>query len=74
MTDFTEQPLLSMLEDAKHRDDEHQQRINKVQNETSLVTKTPWLRYNKWEQRFANQDMKELHAPTDLLLNCYFLV
>ena len=32
----------------------------------SLVTKTPWLRYTKWEQHFIDQDMKELHALTDL--------
>src|SRR3979490_1796068 len=66
MTNFTEQLLQSMLDEAKHRDDEYQQTINKVLDNTYLVTKTPWLRYNKWEQRFANEDMKELHAFTDL--------
>ena len=66
MTNFMEQLLQSMLNEAKHRDDEYQQTINKVLDNTYLVTKTPWLRYNKWEQRFANEDMKELYAFTDL--------
>ena len=66
MTSFTNQLLQSMLDEAKHRDDEHQQTINKVLDNTYLVTKTPWLRFNKWEHRFANEDMKELHALTDL--------
>src|SRR2546423_5379554 len=61
-----EQLLESLLHDAKNRDDVHQQAINEVQDTTSLVTKTPWLRYNRWEKKFAGQDMKELHALTDL--------
>ena len=66
MINFTDQLLQSMLDEVKHRDDEHQQTINKVLDNTYLVTKTPWLRFNKWEHRFANEDMKELHALTDL--------
>jgi hypothetical protein len=63
---FTDQLLEGMLNEAKRRDDEHQAQINRVFDNTSLVTKTPWLRYNKWESRFAGQDMKELHTLTDL--------
>jgi hypothetical protein len=40
--------------------------INNVQETASLVTKTPWQRYNRWEKKFMGQDMKELHALTDL--------
>jgi hypothetical protein len=36
-----------------------------VQDNTSLVTKTPWLRYTRWDKKFAGQDMNELHALTD---------
>jgi hypothetical protein len=66
VTNFTEQLLEDLLNQARRRDDEHQEQINRVLDNTSLVTKTPWLRYNKWESRFADQDMKELHALTDL--------
>ena len=58
-----------MLEDllgaAKDRDLEHQTEINTVQDNTSLVTKTPWLRYNRWDKKFTGQDMNELHELTD---------
>jgi len=66
VTNFTEQLLEDLLNQARRRDDEHQEQINRVLDNTSLVIKTPWLRYNKWESRFADQDMKELHALTDL--------
>ena|SRR2546423_9586374 len=66
ITNFTEQLLHGMLNEAKHRDDEYQQTINKVLDNTYLITKTPWLHFNKWEHRFANEDMKELYAFTDL--------
>ena len=66
VTNFTEQLLEDLLIQARRQDDEHQNQINRVLDNTSLVTKTPWLRYNKWEQRFADQDMNELHSLTDL--------
>ena len=66
VTNFMEQLLEDLLTQAKRCDDEHQQQINKVSDNTSLVTKTSWLRYNKWEARVADQDMNELHALTDL--------
>ena len=47
------------------RDKKHQQEINTVQDNTSLVTKTPWLRYTRWDKKFTGQDMNELHALTD---------
>ena len=50
---------------AKEKDSEYQREINTVQDNTSLVTKTPWLRYNRWDKKFAGQDMKELHKLTD---------
>ena len=54
-----------LLRAAKARDVEHQQEINTVQDNTSLVTKTPWLRYNRWDKKFEGQDMNELHKLTD---------
>jgi hypothetical protein len=33
-----------------------------------LVTKTPWLRYNRWDKKFEDQDMKELYTLIDLLI------
>jgi len=53
---------------AKEWDTEHQREINTVQYNTSLVTKTPWLQYNRWDKKFKGQDMNELHTLTDLPL------
>lgn len=66
INNFTAELLEGLLNQAKRQDDEHQFQINRVLDTTSLVTKTPWLRYNKWETRFADQDMNELHSLTDL--------
>src|SRR5437763_9780436 len=63
---FTDQLLKDLLGAAKERDVEYQQEINTVQDNTSLVTKTPWLQYNRWDKKFAEQDMNELHKLTDL--------
>lgn len=60
-----DQLLENLLGDARERDSKHQQEINTVQDNTSLVTKTPWLRYTRWDKKFAGQDMNELHALTD---------
>ena len=59
--------MKDLLGTAKDRDEEYQRAINNVQDNTSLVTKTPWLRYNRWDKKFVGQDMKELHTLTDLL-------
>ena len=53
---------------ARERDVEYQLKINTVQDNTSLVTKTPWLRYNRWDKKFAGQDMNALHRLMDLPL------
>ena len=58
--------MKDLLGTAKDRDEEYQRAINNVQDNTSLVTKTPWLRYNRWDKKFAGQDIKELHTLTDL--------
>ena len=65
-TSFTAQLLQDLIRAAKERDTEHQQEINTVWDNTSLVTKTPWLRYNRWDKKFAEQDMNALHRLTDL--------
>jgi hypothetical protein len=63
---FSEQLLLDLVDGAERRDREYQRAINEVQDVKSLVTKTPWLRYVKWEEIFLGRDMKELHTLTDL--------
>ena len=40
VTNFTEQLLKDLLIQSKRRDDEHQQQINRVLDNTSLITKT----------------------------------
>lgn len=66
VTNFTEQLLEGLLDQAERQDNEHRQQLNKVLDTTSLVTKTPWLRYTKWESLFVDQDMNELHELTNL--------
>jgi hypothetical protein len=51
---------------SEERDKEYKRTVNNVQDMTSLVTKTPWMRYTKWAERFACQDMKLLHDLTNL--------
>jgi hypothetical protein len=58
--------LKDLIDAAKERDVGYQREINTVQDNTSLVTKTPWLRYNRWDKKFTGQDMNELHKLTDL--------
>ena len=65
-TSFTDQLLKDLIGAAKERDMKHQQEINTVRNNTSLVTKTSWLRYNRWDKKFAEQGMNLLHKLTDL--------
>src|SRR5579859_5209207 len=65
-TSFTAQLLQDLIRVAKEQDTEHQQEINTVWDNTSLVTKTPWLQYNRWDKKFAEQDMNALHRLTDL--------
>jgi hypothetical protein len=60
-----DQLLEDILGAARQQDEEYQRVINSVQDNTSLVTKTPWLRYNRWDKKFAGQDMNELHKLTD---------
>jgi len=63
---FSEQLFLGYIDAAGHHDRQRQEEIDKVKDLTSLVTKTPWLRYTKWEQTFIGHDMKALYAFTDL--------
>jgi hypothetical protein len=65
VSNFADQLLEDLLGVAMERDKKHQQEINTVQDNTSLVTKTPWLRYTRWDKKFADQDMNELHTLTD---------
>ena len=65
MSNFTDQLLEDLLGAAMEQDKKYQREINTVQDNTSLVTKTPWLRYTRWDKKFTGQDMNELHALTD---------
>ena len=65
ISNFTDKLLEDLLEEAMERDTKHQREINTVQDNTSLVTKTPWLRYTRWDKKFAGEDMNELHMLTD---------
>src|SRR5579859_7549542 len=67
-TSFTEQLLEDLIGAAKKRDMEHQQEINTIRDNTSLVTKSPWLPYNRWDKKFTGQDMNLLHQLTNLPL------
>jgi hypothetical protein len=58
--------LESLVGAARRQDEDYQRTINSVQDNTSLVTKTPWLRYNRWDKKFEGQDMQVLHMLTDL--------
>src|SRR3954447_16251545 len=64
---FMDQLLEDLIGAAKEQDMEYQLEINIVQDNTSLVTKTLWLQYNRWDKKFAEQDMNVLHKLTDLL-------
>jgi len=63
---FTDSLLEDILAVARRQDEDYQRTINSVQDNTSLVTKTPWLRYNRWDKKFESQDMQVLHTLTDL--------
>ena len=63
---FTEQLLLGLVNTADERDRQLNNALNDVRDVRSLVTKTPWLRYTKWEQTFIGRDMKVLHDMTDI--------
>ena len=60
-----DQLMLSCIEQSEAHDREYQHGINEVKDTTSLVTKTPWLRHTKWEERFMGCDMKVLHDMTN---------
>ena len=66
MATFTNQLLKDLIGIAKEQDVKYQQEINTVQDNTSLVIKTLWVRYNRWDKKFVGQDMNVLHKLTDL--------
>ena len=61
--------ITSVIEEAGEHDQQYQSTLNKVRDNTTLVTKTPWLRHTKWEEIFVGKDMKECNklseAPGD---------
>ena len=65
VSSFTDKLLEDLLSEARERDIKHQLEINTMQDNTSLVTKTPWLRYTRWDKKFTGQDMNELHKLTN---------
>ena len=58
--------MSSYIEDAEESDRAHRWTLNQVKDDTSLVTKTPWLRHTQWEERFKGRDMKVLHDLTKI--------
>jgi hypothetical protein len=60
-----DQLILSCIEQTEAEDREYQQGINEVKDMISPVTKTPWLRHTKLEERFMGHDMKVLHDMTN---------
>ena len=56
--------ILGCVDDADAKDQEHQRRINEVEDNTSLVTLTPWLRRTKWHERYKGKDMRALYEWT----------
>ena len=65
VTNFVEQLLTDLINTAEQCYTEYQWEINIVQDNTSPVTKTLWLRYNRWDKKFIGQDMQKLHMLTD---------
>ena len=63
-TGIIEHFMSSFIEGAEESDKVDRWNLNQVKDNTSLVTKTPWLRHTKWEERFKGQDMKVLHDLT----------
>ena len=57
--------IASSIQEARQRDEEHYRTLNRVKDNTSLVTKTPWLRHTQWEQTFMGKDMEELVKLTE---------
>jgi hypothetical protein len=49
-----------VVEEAEEKDQKFERTLHEVQDNISLVTKTPWLRRTKWEEIFHGKDMKEL--------------
>ena len=62
--DFSEQLILGCVNDADAKDQEHRHRINEIEDNTSLVTLTPWLRRTKWHERYKGKDMRVLYEWT----------
>jgi len=57
--------ITSVIEEAGEHDQQYQSTLNKVRDNTTLVTKTPWLRHTKWEETFVGKDMKELNKLSE---------
>src|SRR5262250_742553 len=62
---FMEQLVESYIDAAEQRDNDHILEMNRVKDTMSLVTKTPWLRHTKWEERFIGKDMDALNKLAD---------
>jgi hypothetical protein len=58
--------LLDLIDGVERWDREYQRAINEVQDVKSLMTKTSWLWYVKWEEIFLGRDIKELYSLMDL--------
>ena len=58
--DYLDSLIESAIYSAENRDQEYQRSLNQVQDNTLLVTKTPWLRRTRWEETFQGKDMEKL--------------
>jgi hypothetical protein len=56
--------MIEYINEAEERDQEHRHKNNEVQDNTSLVTLTPWLRRTRWHERYNGKDMKLLYELT----------
>jgi uncharacterized protein YdiU (UPF0061 family) len=65
LRNFLEQLIESYIGAAEERDQNHALTINRIKDAAPLITKTPWLRRTKWEERFLGKDMKELNMLAD---------
>lgn len=57
--------ITSLLNNAKTKDENHQRELNKVPENSELVTLTPWLRRTRWHERFAGRNMEQLIKLTE---------
>ena len=64
-TNFLDVLIASSIRQANDRDEQHRITLNHVKDNSSLVTKTPWLRRTQWEKTFSGKNMEDLVKLTE---------